>query len=684
MIRNRISFGLWAGMVIVALLVGAIALLNVSASSSKRAQQIIVGNLEQAVLINEIRSQALLSASAYMADMFSGDYLGQSLLNVLESGDFQVMSKINDLLASNSINGELVDGAVIVKADGEVVASSFPALVGQDLDYESYDFQKVNEGSYISASLTPDMLRSFPWDSPKLAFSSDIKNSDGMKVILFASNELLVSTILEGTQGAAERVFFDRNMQSFFPKGGSSFSRFIESDRGEAFLSRLKGEIDSSKGDEGGELKSYKSDPYIVFLKTVDTTGTSAVVLFDENVYKTKVLLSTWPLLLSMLLVCFVALFVAIAWPKKIFAPFETLVKPSLLASASGDANQEIDYKSSSEIGVIARVFNELRAELLHKERELREAEMRFALLAEQKEDIVFEWDAKSDTVLFAEVFYEKFGFHAAKYDASRIYINNEHTHPEDMDIANDFFKAAFSKTESAKAVFRIRRVDGAYLWVDARVSALYDGNDEFYGTIGVLSDIHELKTEEYRLAERVRIDGLSGVYSRQAFEAYARELINKCTDKGTCSERVVLVFLDIDDFKNFNSEYGHAYGDRVIRYFGSVLNGLVEGYGIAGRVGGDEFALALELNEGGPTLENLLDRLQSQLMQGMKSRKGEEPTIVSASYGTAACPRHGSSYEELMQYADFEMMGNKKRAREELKIEVLHRLENEGVEEAT
>src|SRR5690606_17702380 len=92
-------------------------------------------------------------------------------------------------------------------------------------------------------------------------------------------------------------------------------------------------------------------------------------------------------------------------------------------------------------------------------------------------------------------------------------------------------------------------------------------------------------------LAERADTDSLSGLFNRQAFERRRDALMAQRTGNGL---PLSLVLCDLDDFKQVNDNLGHAAGDRAIREFARLLS---EGAGtgrIAGRIGGEEFAVVL------------------------------------------------------------------------------------------
>ncbi len=90
-------------------------------------------------------------------------------------------------------------------------------------------------------------------------------------------------------------------------------------------------------------------------------------------------------------------------------------------------------------------------------------------------------------------------------------------------------------------------------------------------------------------------IDGLTGVLNRRGFENRASSLIAEARHT-PCS----LVACDLDRFKEINDRHGHAAGDQVLRAFGDFLRAAARASDLAGRIGGEEFAIMLpDFNSG-------------------------------------------------------------------------------------
>jgi diguanylate cyclase (GGDEF)-like protein len=96
-------------------------------------------------------------------------------------------------------------------------------------------------------------------------------------------------------------------------------------------------------------------------------------------------------------------------------------------------------------------------------------------------------------------------------------------------------------------------------------------------------------------------IDGLTGMLNRRAFferADSARQLAMRVR------KPIALLMLDIDHFKQLNDGFGHACGDEALKAFADTARGILREHDVIGRLGGEEFALALP----GTTLDGALD----------------------------------------------------------------------------
>lgn len=163
---------------------------------------------------------------------------------------------------------------------------------------------------------------------------------------------------------------------------------------------------------------------------------------------------------------------------------------------------------------------------------------------------------------------------------------------------------------------------------------------------------------------DSARIDGLSGLIMRNAFEVDARAMIEAARAAG---KPVSMVIADIDHFKQVNDDWGHPVGDKVIGSFGQAVAGTIRPSDLAGRVGGEEFCI-LVWNCSSTAAGNLAERLRNALInlsfEGIPD--GNRPT---ASFGVAQWGA-GDAYSDVYARADAALYRAKREGRNRVVID--------------
>lgn len=138
--------------------------------------------------------------------------------------------------------------------------------------------------------------------------------------------------------------------------------------------------------------------------------------------------------------------------------------------------------------------------------------------------------------------------------------------------------------------------------------------------------------------------DGLTGLYNKKAITELAIKKINE--EKSPCS----LIILDADKFKECNDSYGHIFGDRVLVSIANCINDAIKGRGIAGRIGGDEFLILLDVTD-----EDDIHQIARNIRTGIQwSITNVDPeSVVTCSMGIAKFPVNAQNYEDLFELAD-------------------------------
>ncbi len=112
------------------------------------------------------------------------------------------------------------------------------------------------------------------------------------------------------------------------------------------------------------------------------------------------------------------------------------------------------------------------------------------------------------------------------------------------------------------------------------------------------------------------------------------------------------LLMLDIDHFKRFNDQHGHAAGDAVLAHVGRTLQSLIRNEDLACRYGGEEFTIVLPEATAAVALERaeaILSATASTTIVHLRSTLGP----VTASIGAATFPGDGATVDVLFGFAD-------------------------------
>ncbi|CAH0497677.1 diguanylate cyclase domain-containing protein [Novosphingobium sp. CECT 9465] len=167
-------------------------------------------------------------------------------------------------------------------------------------------------------------------------------------------------------------------------------------------------------------------------------------------------------------------------------------------------------------------------------------------------------------------------------------------------------------------------------------------------GVIGVFQDVTERHRSIVELDKRANTDEVTLIASRHKFVA----TVDSCVDRAKISrERLALMLIDLDHFKQVNDTLGHAAGDDVLRAVANVLlSGWLKG-SLAARLGGDEFALVITDQDLIERLPDIAERLCSTLRFQRTSPEGE--FTVSATIGCSELIDGADTRHDLLQRAD-------------------------------
>ena len=153
---------------------------------------------------------------------------------------------------------------------------------------------------------------------------------------------------------------------------------------------------------------------------------------------------------------------------------------------------------------------------------------------------------------------------------------------------------------------------------------------------------IEKMKKEAEEMGDQ---DALTGLLNRRAFTKSAKYLLSL---HERTNMPLVVMFADLDDFKQVNDTFGHEMGDRVLQYFAELVRGGLRRTDISARYGGDEFVFILtDISPKGAGSVAL--RLQQEFTNWARSTDMK----IGVSFGLCAVPEGGMEIEEILHRVD-------------------------------
>ncbi|WP_207061502.1 bifunctional diguanylate cyclase/phosphodiesterase [Motiliproteus sp. SC1-56] len=199
------------------------------------------------------------------------------------------------------------------------------------------------------------------------------------------------------------------------------------------------------------------------------------------------------------------------------------------------------------------------------------------------------------------------------------------------------------------------QRKDGQSYWVHARISPVRNKAGEISHFLAIEEDITLRKAQENQIIHQANYDSLTELPNRFLAMDRMSQSINTAIRN---EQTVVLMFIDLDDFKRINDTLGHDVGDQLITLAASRVRDTVRQTDTVARYGGDEFLVILtdldEPDDATRVAEKVLNTLASPF-----HIEGRELSLT-ASIGMSVFPEDGQDPYELLRNADAAMFGAK------------------------
>ncbi|MGN6388967.1 MAG: sensor domain-containing protein [Burkholderiaceae bacterium] len=227
--------------------------------------------------------------------------------------------------------------------------------------------------------------------------------------------------------------------------------------------------------------------------------------------------------------------------------------------------------------------------------------------------------------------------------------------HPEDREYAERQWRDAVAARVYVDAEFRLQRARGGWHWTNVRAAPLFNPDGSLRKWVGMNIDISDRKAAEESTWRHANFDTLTGLPNRRLF----RDRLEIETARALRrSDRLALLFVDLDRFKQINDLLGHDAGDLLLAEAARRIRRCVRETDTVARLGGDEFTVILPA----PDHHDLAEQASQKILEALARPFAlqEEVVHVSGSIGIAVFPDDAPNAEELLRKADQAMYAAK------------------------
>lgn len=227
-----------------------------------------------------------------------------------------------------------------------------------------------------------------------------------------------------------------------------------------------------------------------------------------------------------------------------------------------------------------------------------------------------------------------------------------DYDHPEDAQAVAAAIREGEITGNGYRCDHRVLRSDATVRHVQEQAHTVYDENGTVRAVVGSMLDITDRKMAEARLAQLAHYDPVSKLPNRRLLEQRLHASLSRAQLSET---QCAVLFIDVDDFKRVNDNYGHACGDELLALIGTRLNHYVRAGDTVARMSGDEFVVVLD------DLSSREDALAAarKILRSFETAfhlDGRIDCRVGVSIGVALYPDCQASATGLIDIADREM----------------------------
>ncbi|OQX46226.1 MAG: hypothetical protein B0D85_04190, partial [Candidatus Sedimenticola endophacoides] len=348
----------------------------------------------------------------------------------------------------------------------------------------------------------------------------------------------------------------------------------------------------------------------------------------------------------------------------------QRLETPALMLTGAGDEQLAVraiqagalNYLVKDAAGEYLKQLPPLIAESLEQSQRIRaatDAENRRWLLArvfESVDDGILVTDADNNMVTVNPALCRLFGYDKGEMIGQNPRLFKSGVH--DQAFYRRMWNSINTKGNWQGEIIN-RRKDGSHIPILLSISTLHDERHKNIQHIAIAKDYTLQHSDRERIWRQANYDHLTRLANRSLLMNQLRSSINQAKRNGTS---IALLFLDLDDFKSINDQYGHDIGDILLSTIASRLKSTLRESDTIARFGGDEFVALLP----NITRDLQVESVARKLMQALRApvRVGNNTLRGSLSMGIALYPRDAGNTDQLLKCADLALYSAKQKGR--------------------
>ena len=211
-----------------------------------------------------------------------------------------------------------------------------------------------------------------------------------------------------------------------------------------------------------------------------------------------------------------------------------------------------------------------------------------------------------------------------------------------------DYMWQSINKTGRWQGEITNRRKNGELYVEWLTIDTIYDKNKAPTSRIAIFTDLTEKKQADELIWRQAHFDHLTDLPNRLEL----KERLNlRFANLTNADQKLVIMLLDIDHFKDINDTLGHHYGDRLLKLVSERIVQTAKEADFVARIGGDEFVVVFSDLHGSDNIKQMAKSLLLSLASTIFIE--DEKVYISASIGIACAPDDGQNPEQLLKAAD-------------------------------